>query len=496
MCRTIVIWFAGFATLLNPPNHGKEISLATHPRVQSNIALLEAWIEAQMAYKGLPGMSIAIVHDQEIVYTRGFGYADIATRTPASPNTLYRIASHSKLFTAIAVMQLRDSGKLKLDDPIDKHLPWFKIKNLDPNSPPVTIRRLLTHSSGLPREAGHGYWANFEFPGLNDIKSRLPNENAVYPTEERWKYSNLGLVLVGEIIAEVTGQSLSTNLEANVFKPLGMTATTVEVPTEHRERLATAYGRRLPDGSRVTLPFIDSRGLAAAAGVASSVEDMARFISWQFRLRDSTNKEILLPGTLREMQRIQWLDAEWKSGWGLGFNILRDGDQTRVGHGGAFPGYLTATYICPDEKIGVVAFSNSLDAQPYPGQTFSLVDRAFDWVGSAITEAIKEGPAEELQERWNRLEGTYRSHWADMHVLELDGKLVLIDPTLPDPKETAGKLEPVGNTNLQFRLVEGRGYSPLGEPVIFKLGTDSKRAQSLEYNGIPFVRVELAPTAQ
>ena len=369
--------------------NGGQLKLAKHPDVSSNLALLEAWVESQMSYKGLPGMSVAIVHDQEILWSRGFGHADVALQSPATSETIYRIASHSKLFTAIAIMQLRDAGKLHLNDPVSKHLPWFKIQGLKRNTPPVTIQHLLTHSSGLPREAKPGYWGDFDFPTIDEVKRLLPAQEAVYPAETRWKYSNLALVLAGEIVSTVSGQSYAEYVEQKIFQPLGMDSTSVVLDSEQRKRLAAGYGHRMPDGTRHVFPYVDIKGLAAAGGVSSSVADMARFVSWQFRLRASDKTEVLAPSTLKEMQRIHWLDDGWKSGWGLGFHIVRQEERTLIGHDGSYPGYLTATYISPAEKLGVIVFTNSLDAQPYPGQPLSVVDRAVEWLGPAVTNALK-----------------------------------------------------------------------------------------------------------
>src|SRR2546426_4109570 len=132
--------------------------LAEHPEVASHLRLLEAWIASQMAYRGLPGLSIGIVYDQNLMWSKGFGYSDVEKKTPATPSTIYRMASVTKLLTATAMMQLRDHGQLGLDDPVAKYLPWFQIRNRYPDALPITIRHLLTHTSGLPRDAAFPYW--------------------------------------------------------------------------------------------------------------------------------------------------------------------------------------------------------------------------------------------------------------------------------------------------------------------------------------------------
>jgi CubicO group peptidase (beta-lactamase class C family) len=126
------------------------MSVATDGRVRSAVGLLSAWIESQRAYSGVPGLSIGVVHDQALVWSAGFGRASVEPARPATPDTLYRIASITKLFTSTAILQLRDAGKLRLVDPLVEHLPWFHIKQAHADAPAITIRHLLTHTAGLP----------------------------------------------------------------------------------------------------------------------------------------------------------------------------------------------------------------------------------------------------------------------------------------------------------------------------------------------------------
>jgi len=440
--------------------------LSKHPDVASNLGLLEIWLQANMAYQGLPGITMAIVHDQDLIYAKGFGYADVASKKPISPDSIFRIASHSKLFTAISIMQLRDQGKLQLDDPIKKYLPWFDIQDTYPEAPPINIRHLLTHTSGLPREAGSAYWTDFEFPTTQQIIERLSQLQTIFPSETRLKYSNLALALAGEIVELVSGQPFAEYVQQNIFNPLGMTNTSVAFPSAYNNRLVTGYTRRMPDGTREPLPFVDARGLAAATGISSTVTDMSRFVSWQFRLLESGKTEILKANTLREMQRVHWVLPEWEGGWGLGFGILHQKDRDLIGHSGGYPGYRTLTLISLKEKISVIVFTSALDAQP-----FAISERIFDWVAPAITKAVKGEKGLEPDPEWSKFEGTFRSIWGDLHVLILEGKLVIIDPSLPNPRPTMLTLEPVGQ-NI-FKL-EGKGMGALGEPVVFELGPDGK----------------------
>ncbi len=152
------------------------MSLAEHPEVRSATELLEAWIEAQRVYRELPGLSVGIVHDQTLIWAHGFGWADVERREPATPSTLYRIGSITKLFTATAILILRDAGKLALDDPLTAHLAWFAMKSASPDAGAITIRHLLTHTAGLPREAAFPYWTDYQFPSVEEVRARLATQ--------------------------------------------------------------------------------------------------------------------------------------------------------------------------------------------------------------------------------------------------------------------------------------------------------------------------------
>ena len=268
--------------------------LADHPEVASQIKLMDAWIQAQMKDIDLPGLVIGVVHDQEVVWSKAYGHADVERDTPMQSDSIFRIASHSKLFTSIAILQLRDAGKLRLDDPITDHLPWFDMQNPYPEAEPVRIWNLLTHSAGLPRESDHPSWTEFEFPTGEDLRETVSQQQAAYPAATVWKYSNLGLSLAGAIVETVSGREYEEYVETEIMAPLGMTSSSVGVPSDvHRVRLVTGYGRRWPDKPREAMPFIDARAFDPATGLSSSVEDMLRFLSWQMRLRAEHVTEVL-----------------------------------------------------------------------------------------------------------------------------------------------------------------------------------------------------------
>jgi CubicO group peptidase (beta-lactamase class C family) len=270
--------------------------VADHPEVLGQERLIDSWIRGQISSRHLPGIAVGVVFDQELIWAKGFGFADVDGRLAMTPSTKFRMASHSKLFTSTAIMQLRDGGKLRLDDPVSKYLPWFKIKPAERDDPEITIEELVTHSSGLPREAGP-HWTTHDFPTAAQVRSYIAEHQAIYSPGVRWKYSNLALGIAGMIVEVVSQEKYADYVRQHIFTPLGMNRSSVDQPVDG---LAVGYGRLMPDGSRKKMPFIDARGLGPATGITSNVEDMAKFVSLQFRSGHVGGNQILSTGALRE----------------------------------------------------------------------------------------------------------------------------------------------------------------------------------------------------
>jgi CubicO group peptidase (beta-lactamase class C family) len=453
-------------------------SLIDDPRVASAIKVTEAWIDSQLDYNDIPGMSVGIVYDQELVWSRGFGFADVDRKVPASPDTIYSICSISKLFTSIGIMQLRDEGKLRLDDPIGKYLSWFNIKDKYPDAPEVTIGGILTHSSGLPREADYPYWTGpeFNFPTLEQIIEALSGQEELYPADTFYQYSNLGMALLGEVIATISGKPYAEYIQEHILTPLGLKDTSPEIPEEERgKQLATGYSARLRDGSRKVIPFYLVNGIAPAAGFASTVEDLARFASWQLRLLEKGGWEMLASNTLKEMQRVHWLDPDWRTTRGLGFSVSRRDDKTYVGHGGNCPGYRTQLSLLPKDKIAVIVMSNAHDASPS-----SYAYEIFDLAAPAILDAVKnpekaKKPDPELAKFVGRYEMPIG--WESMVVI-WEGELAVLYIPTDNPSDALTKLRRVeGNI---FRRVRDDGE--LGEKVIFEVGPDGEVTRMIQHS--------------
>ncbi len=441
------------------PQRASAARVAENPEVEAAIAVLDSWIQATMASREQPGLSVGIVYDQELIWSKGYGFADVARRTRATPATAYRIASISKLFTATAILQLRDAGKLLLDDPVADHLPWFKIKNAHPDGPVITIRHLITHTSGLPRESTGTYWNDLNFPTREEMMEILATQETAIPAETEWKYSNLALALAGEIVAVVSGEPWDQYVERHILRPLSMRSTRA-MPAPDMRILASGYTRRVPGENRVPEPFVDTRGLAPAANLASTVEDLARFAALQFRDAAAEGEQILKGSTLREMHRIQWLRPDWRSGQGLGFSIRRVGDQVRVGHGGSVPGHRTQIEIAPAQKFAVIVLTNANDGEPlqYVNQAFQLVGPAVAKAAEAPKKAATPDPA------WDLYVGTYTWKNSDVEIMVLNGELTMFVPEAENPWESRVTLTPAGRHTFKMK-----GGSSSGELLRFEL---------------------------
>lgn len=450
----------------------QQSSLPTNVGVSSSLQLLETWIESQMDYHTLPGLSIGIVYDQELIWSKGFGFANVEKKLPMTPSSIFRIASITKLFTCTAIMQLRDQGKLQLDDPIQQYLPWFNIKNQFSDAPAIAIRHLMTHTSGLPREAAFPYWTDHKFPTLEQMIEALPGQETIYPSETKWKYSNLGMALLGLIVEAASGEKYEDYIQHHILDPLQMSSTSVNLPDDHKKRLAIGYGRRLPDGARKIMPFTDSNGLTPAANISSTVADLAKFASLQFRNGNAAGNQILKGSTLREMQRVHWLQPSWNSGWGLGFSTWQRDGKTFIGHGGWVAGYRTQLLICPENKIAVIVMSNAEDGSPsfFANKIFDIIAPAIKKAVAPPSEIAKSNPA------WQIYLGKYSdpTDW-EYEVMILNDRLVLYGYDYPpeeNPKSGIIDLTPVhGHT---FRMTGENGD---GELLIFEMGPDAKVAR-------------------
>jgi len=443
-------------------------ALVDDPRVATALEVIELWVEAQVDYDDIPGVSMGIVHDQELIWSKGFGYAHVEEGIAAAPDTIYSICSISKLFTSVSVMQLRDEGLLRLDDPIQQHLPWFTIQDSHPETGAIDIQGVLTHSAGLPRESDHPYWTgpDYPFPTRDEIIDRIALQEELYPADTYYQYSNLGMSLAGAVVEAASGQPYAEYVQEHVLDPLGLTSTSPEIPEKHRGgRLATPYSMPGRSGERTAIDFYQVRGIAPAAGYASTVEDLGSFASWQFRLLDQGDVEVLHATTLREMQRVHFVSETFSTYRGLGFGVSRRDGETYVGHGGSCPGYRTTLSMNNDSKIAVIFMTNGGEVSPG-----AFASQVFDLVTPAIKQALDSpGEAVQADADLQPYVGRYdRPLGGETHVLISNGKLATV--SFPTMSPSLTKFEHVGEHT--FRRIRDDGE--LAEATTFEFDANGR----------------------
>lgn len=359
--------------MTNAPN-----SSLDPPARSEALRLIDVWLESQQVYRRIPALSAAVVQGDEVVWSKGYGTLDSDQRIPATAETLYSICSISKLFTSVAVMQLWESGLIRLDEPVSTYLPWMKLKSLPEDSVPITLRALLTHSGGLPRESDFPYWTgpHFSSPTEAQLRVKLSEQTLQWPASRLFQYSNLAFALLGSIVSGVSGEPYRDYVQSRILAPLGLKDTHPFMPmSPHDRRLAVGWGAITREGTRESLEPVDTRAMVPAAGYISTVEDLGRFAAWQFRLLRTNQPEVLSASTLREMQRVQFIDPGSKDMRGLGFEVIRKGEQIYVCHDGDCPGYHSILLLRPATETAVVLIATGERPGAYASALFDLLDK-------------------------------------------------------------------------------------------------------------------------
>ncbi len=393
---------------------------------QAALGLLSAEIGGDMARNIAPGVSIAVVQGDGAPWARGFGFADLAVGKRAEPDTIYAVGSITKLFTATMLMQLRDAGKLRLDDPVQGYVPDVKVPHRHPGAPAITFRHLVTHTSGLTKDSPAPYWDQGEsFPPVERLMELLEETGQPYPPGVRWKYSNLAIALLGFTLARIAGVSWDEWVTSRILAPIGMTSAAPRFAEGQRDRLATGYARPTGDWPPAVLAHQDLGGISFGGSMHASVVDMAKFLAQQW----ASAPVALAAPSVAEMHRPVWLNEDWQTGQGIGWRVIKAADgTTRTEHGGGVHGFTCKTLVSLKDQLGVAVFTNGSDGNV--GNT--IATRALDLLSPAVRRIRARravpatGPAE-----WARYVGRYRWVLGDAEVTFERGVLTLEVPNGP-----------------------------------------------------------------
>lgn len=315
----------------------------------------------------IPGYAFGIMLDGRLVYAGTGGYADIARKTPITTQSMFRIASMTKSFTAMAILSLRDAGKLRLDDPVEFYIPEMKDKVLTNDSQPITIRDLLTHSSGLPQDDP---WGDRKLAETNDNLIAMLKKGIVFSnaTGTHYEYSNLAFVLLGYVINKVSGMSYQDYIRTHIWQHLNMQQAAWEYKTIPTTQLV--HGYKWVNNHWQEQPLLPDGAFGAMGGMITSMESFSHYVAlhqlaWPARNDEETGP--IARSSIREMQqpwRFNQLITNHQSilstayGYGLRWSI--DGNnRISVGHSGGLPGFGSNWTIMPDYGIGVIFFANN-----------------------------------------------------------------------------------------------------------------------------------------
>ncbi|NHJ87753.1 MAG: beta-lactamase family protein [Asgard group archaeon] len=430
--------------------------------IKKSLPLIDKWLDYQTYIKEIPGVAVGIFFEDETIFKKEYGYADIKNKEKLNGSHIFRIASHSKLFTATAIMKLYHEEKLSIDDKVSKYLPWFTSEK-DENLQHVRIRHLLTHSSGMTRDGLTAHWTTHKFPNLEEIQKQITEGISFYEANELLKYSNFGYTILGQIIEQVSGTSYHDFIKKEILEPLNMVNTVTEITDTSIGKHAIGYGVKFPNKPRKEIEHVSAEIMHSATGLSSNVEDLIKFYQGHFLGNDK-----LFPDYIkREMQRVHFKSK--LTDWGLGFSIAKIDDDLLVGHGGGYPGFITRSGIIAGKKIILVVLTNAIDG---PAATLLWgINKIINYVIQK-EEKFESIPEKELPDLSDVI-GFYESEWGISLFDQIGSKLVLIGPSADNPTE--GMKIYNHKENLAFISPDEPYNASPGELVEFIDGPDGQK---------------------
>ncbi len=405
------------------------------------------WLEYQLRVTDQPGCVIAVAHRGRIVLDQAFGQAGGTRRRALTPRHRFRVASHSKSFTAAGIMKLREAGKVRLDDPVGRY-----VEGLHPAVAAATLNQLLSHSAGLIRDgADAGQWQDRRpFASERELRAALA-EPPVIEAGTRFKYSNHGFGLIGLVIESVTGEPYRDWIRREIVQASKLEETEPDGPALRGVAVARGHSAKLPLGRRVVVPGDNATlALAPATGFVSTAGDLARFFA---SLDPAAKRSVLSVASRREMIRRQWHDphSSLERHYGLGVMLGRVRDWAWFGHGGVFQSCISRTIVLPGRDLAVSILTNAVDglANPWSDGVVHIL-RAF---------AAHGAPGARTRD-WT---GRWWSLWDTVDLVPLRDHVAVADPRMFNPFTDASELEVTGRDQATIRLAGG--FADHGEPA-------------------------------
>jgi CubicO group peptidase (beta-lactamase class C family) len=417
------------------------------PWLQPAIGYIRNWLEFQVRASQQPGCIVAIAHRGKIVAEYALGHANLATGEKLTPRHRFRIASHSKSFTAAGIMKLREQRKLRLDDPVGQY-----VKGLHPQVAQTTIAQLLSHSAGLTRDgADAGQFTDRRpYRSTEELIADLKSPPAIEPNT-RFKYSNHGFGLIGLVIEAITGEPYRAWIKREIVDAVGLRETEPNMPIARGTPFARGHTPRLPLGHRLVIPGNNpANAITPAGGFVSTAADVARFFG---QLAPNAKRSVLSAASRREMIRKQWRNphASLEGYYGLGIMSGNTGGWDWFGHSGGFQGYISRTCVIPARDLTITILTNSAD-----GWAAFWLDGAIHILRAFATRGAPKRRVRDWTGRW-------WSIWGATDLVPM-GNIVLVgNPHAFNPFMDASEIEVTGRDTGRMSLAAG--YASYGESV-------------------------------
>lgn len=408
---------------------------------------IHSWLDFQMRASQQPGCIVAIAHRGKVVAEYAFGHANLATGEKLTPRHRFRIASHSKSFTAAGIMKLREQRKLRLDDPVGDY-----VKDLHPQVAETTLGQIMSHSAGLVRDGDDAgqFVDSRPYLSKDELLAALRSPLAI-EAGARFKYSNHGYGLLGLVIEAVTGEPYRVWIERKIIDAVGLRETRPDMPLAKGTPLAQGHTPRLPLDRRLVIPGdTPSNAIAPAAGFVCTAADAARFFA---RLAPNAKGSVLSTASRREMTRRHWRNphASIEGYYGLGIMSGSTAGWDWFGHTGGLHGYISRTAVIPACDLTISVFTNSSDGWALP------------WVDGAMhilrTFATRGAPRTRVRDWTGRLWNS----WNAFDLVPIGDRVLVATPQAFNPFMDVAEIEVTGRD--KGVIAAAAGYSSYGEPV-------------------------------
>jgi CubicO group peptidase (beta-lactamase class C family) len=414
---------------------------------QPAIDYIDSWIRFQVRASLQPGCIIAIAHRGDIVAEHAVGEANLASGEKLTPRHRFRIASHSKSFTAAGIMKLREQRRLRLDDPVSQH-----VSGLHPQIAETTLGQILSHSAGIIRDgtAGGQFSDSRPFLSTEELIADLKAPPAIAPNT-RLKYSNHGFALLGLVIEAVTAEPYRAWIKREIIDAAGLRETQPDMPLAKGTPFARGHTPRLPVGRRLVVPGENLlNAITPAGGFVSTAADVARFFA---QLAPSAKRSVLSVASRREMTRRHWRNphSSLEGYYGLGIMSGTVGGWDWFGHSGGLQGYISRTCMIPACDLTISIFTNATDG---------LAGFWLDGAMQILRAFAARGAPEQRVRDWT---GRWWTAWGAVDLVAMGSIVLAANPHAFNPFIDATEIEVTGRDT--GRISQAAGYASHGETV-------------------------------